>query len=656
MEEKLLQMKSLVERLNQASDSYYNGKGELMTDYEWDALFDLLKRLEEETGEILPDSPTNRVSEDSIVGKKEEHEFAALSLAKTKPVSDLVKWAEDRPIWISWKLDGLTLVVTYDGGKLTKIVTRGNGHIGTNITHLAPAISGIPGTISEKGHLVVRGEAVISYTDFEQFIIESEGDYANPRNLASGSLTLKDIEEVKQRHIQWIPFTLVYTERELTSWGERMQMLKDLGMNPVERERIDHPTTENIQLEIDKFTEKVTSKKNPFPVDGLVICYDDTAYAATGSVTGHHATRAGFAFKWQDEHADTVLDHIEWSCAASTITPVAVFKPVELEGTTVQRASLCNVSECERLGIGDKGTRLQVIKANKIIPKVINITEVVGSFVIPNECPVCHAPAVVRESESGTKTLHCTNAACPAKQLKKFARFVSKEGINIDGISEQTVWKFINHGFIREYADFYKLKNYAFEISCFEGFGKKSVSNLLESVEKSRHTDGRHLLYALNIPLCGGDVAKKLLSRYKVKELIETARLSMFDDEFASIDGIGPEKSAKFIAWFKDDVHFQHVQHLLSELIIEEQEPVETGNKCQGLTFVVTGDVHHYKNRNELKAYIESQGGKVTGSVSKSTNFLINNDAASQSSKNKKAHELNIPIITEDEFIEKFQE
>ena len=453
-----------------------------------------------------------------------------------------------------------------------------------------------------------------------------------------------------------IPKALVYTERELTSWGERMQMLKDLGMNPVERERIDHPTTENIQLEIDKFTEKVTSKKNPFPVDGLVICYDDTAYAATGSVTGHHATRAGFAFKWQDEHADTVLDHIEWSCAASTITPVAVFKPIELEGTTVQRASLCNVSECERLGIGDKGTRLQVIKANKIIPKVINITEVVGSFVIPAECPVCHAPAVVRESESGTKTLHCTNAACPAKQLKKFARFVSKEGINIDGISEQTVWKFINHGFIREYADFYKLKNYAFEISCFEGFGKKSVSNLLESVEKSRHTDGRHLLYALNIPLCGGDVAKKLLSRYKVKELIETARLSMFDDEFASIDGIGPEKSAKFIAWFKDDIHFQHVQHLLSELIIEEQESVETGNKCQGLTFVVTGDVHHYKNRNELKAYIESQGGKVTGSVSKSTNFLINNDAASQSSKNKKAHELNIPIITEDEFIEKFQE
>ena len=656
MNDKTSLMRSLVDELNQASAAYYNGKGELMTDYEWDAKFDQLKHLEEELGEVLPDSPTQKVSEDQIVGQKEEHEFAALSLAKTKLVSDLVKWAEDKPIWISWKLDGLTLVVTYDGGKLTKVVTRGNGHIGTNITHLASAIAGIPHTIAEKGHLVVRGEAVISYADFEQFIIESEGDYANPRNLASGSLALKDAAEVKLRHIQWIPFTLVYTERDITSWGERMQMLQDLGFSPVERHRIDHPTAENIQAEIDLFTEKVTNKSNPFPVDGLVICYDDTVYASTGSVTGHHATRAGFAFKWQDEHADTELDHIEWSCAANTITPVAVFKPVELEGTTVQRASLCNVSECERLGIGGKGTKLQVIKANKIIPKIVNVTEALGIFEIPKECPVCHAEAIVRESETGTRTLHCTNPHCAAKQLKKFTRFVSKEGLNIDGISEQTVWKFINEGFISEYADFYRLKEHAFAISTFEGFGRKSVNNLMESIEKSRHTDGRHLLYALNIPLCGGDVAKKLISRYPVKELIETARLAMFDDEFASIDGIGPEKSAKFIAWFHDDDNFAHVQHLLEHLVIEEQEIEEQGSKCQGVTFVVTGDVHHYKNRNELKAYIESQGGKVTGSVSKSTNYLINNDAASQSSKNKKAHELNIPIITEDEFIEKFGE
>ena len=654
MEDKMILMRSLVEQLNQASDVYYNGKGELMTDYEWDAKFDQLKKLEEETGEVLPDSPTNKVSEDTIVGKKEEHEFAALSLAKTKLVSDLVKWAEDRPIWISWKLDGLTLVVTYDNGKLSKIVTRGNGHIGTNITHLASAISGIPKTIKEKGHLVIRGEAVISYTDFEQFIIESEGDYANPRNLASGSLSLKDAEEVKQRHIQWIPFTLVYTEQEINSWGERMQMLQDLGFKPVERTRIELPDEASIQAEINRFTQKVTDKTNPYPVDGLVICYDDTAYAATGSVTGHHATRAGYAFKWQDEHADTELDHIEWSCAANTITPVAVFKPVELEGTTVKRASLCNVSECERLGIGGKGSKLQVIKANKIIPKVINVTEPMGIFEIPTKCPVCHAEATVKESESGTKTLHCSNPHCAAKQIKKFARFVSKEGLNIEGISEQTIWKLVNEGLISEYADFYHLNDYAYEIAAWDGFGKKSVTNMLESVRKSRQTDGRHLLYALNIPLCGGDVAKKLIERYPVKELIETARLCMFDDEFASIDGIGPEKSAKFIGWFKDDTNFSHVQKLMKELEIVEQEPVEKGSACDGLTFVITGDVHHYKNRNELKAYIESQGGKVTGSVSKSTNFLINNDAASQSSKNKKAHELNIPIITEDEFVEKF--
>lgn len=656
MDEKLNLMQNLIEQLNQASDYYYNGKGELMTDYEWDAKFDQLKKLEEETGEIMPNSPTNRVSEDSIVGQKEAHEFAALSLAKTKQVADLAKWAEERPIWISWKLDGLTLVVTFDNGKLTKIVTRGNGHIGTNITYLAPAISGIPKTISEKGHLVVRGEAVISYADFEQFVIESEGNYANPRNLASGSLSLHDVEEVKLRHIQWIPFNLVYTERAITSWGERMQMLEDLGMHPVEHECIVRPTIESIQAEIDKFTEKVTSKSNPFPVDGLVICYDDTAYASTGSITGHHATRAGFAFKWQDEHADTELDHIEWSCAANTITPVAVFKPVELEGTTVQRASLCNVSECERLGIGGKGTKLQVIKANKIIPKVIKITESIGVFEIPQECPVCHEKAVVRESESGTRTLRCTNLGCAAKQLKKFARFVSKEGLNMNGISEQTIWKFVNEGFIHEFADFYLLREHAFEIASFEGFGRKSVNNLMDSIEKSRHTDGRHLLYALNIPLCGGDVAKKLIEHYPVKELVELAHTTMFDDEFASIDGIGPEKSAKVVEWFRNQDNYQRVKHLLEHLVIEEQELVEKGTKCEGMVFVVTGDVHHYKNRNALKAYIESQGGKVTGSVSKSTHFLINNDATSQSSKNKKAHELNIPIITEDEFIEKFGE
>lgn len=647
-------MKQLVEQLNNASQAYYNGEAELMSDYEWDSKFDQLKLLEDETGIVLPDSPTNKVSEDSISGKKEPHEFPALSLAKTKSVADLEKWASNKPIWISWKLDGLTLVATYDDGKLTKIVTRGDGHIGTNITHLAPAIKGVLPKISEKGHLVIRGEAVISYEDFNNFLLETESDYANPRNLASGSLTLKDVDEVKLRHIQWIPFTLVYSDQEILSWGQRMDYLEKLGFKTVEHRFIENPTSVNIQEKIDEFTQKVTHKKQPFPVDGLVITYDDTQYASTGSVTGHHATRAGYAFKWQDEYAETVLDHIEWSCAASTISPVAVFQPVELEGTTVQRASLCNISECERLGIGDAGTKLQVIKANKIIPKVIKITEKVGVLNIPDKCPVCGAEAHVVLSESGTKKLHCSNADCTAKQLKKFARFVSKDGINIDGISEQTVSTFINHGWIRDYADFYHLKDFAYQITSLDGFGKKSVSKLLESIEKSRNTDSRHLLYALSIPLCGFDVAKRLLSKYTFKELMETAKTSLFDDVFASIDGIGPEKSARFVNWFKDDKNYLKVSNLLKELEVKEVEVAEVGTKCAGQTFVITGDVYHYKNRNELKAYIESQGGKVTGSVSKSTTYLINNDAESQSSKNKKAHQLGISIITEEQFREKF--
>lgn len=647
-------MKQLVEQLNNASQAYYNGEAELMSDYEWDSKFDQLKLLEDETGIVLPDSPTNKVSEDSISGKKEPHEFPALSLAKTKSVADLEKWASNKPIWISWKLDGLTLVATYDDGKLTKIVTRGDGHIGTNITHLAPAIKGVLPKISEKGHLVIRGEAVISYEDFNNFLLETESDYANPRNLASGSLTLKDVDEVKLRHIQWIPFTLVYSDQEILSWGQRMDYLEKLGFQTVEHRFIENPTSVNIQEKIDEFTQKVTHKKQPFPVDGLVIAYDDTQYASTGSVTGHHATRAGYAFKWQDEYAETVLDHIEWSCAASTISPVAVFQPVELEGTTVQRASLCNISECERLGIGDAGTKLQVIKANKIIPKVIKITEKVGVLNIPDKCPVCGAEAHVVLSESGTKKLHCSNADCTAKQLKKFARFVSKDGINIDGISEQTVSTFINHGWIRDYADFYHLKDFAYQITSLDGFGKKSVSKLLESIEKSRNTDSRHLLYALSIPLCGFDVAKRLLSKYTFKELMETAKTSLFDDVFASIDGIGPEKSARFVNWFKDDKNYLKVSSLLKELDVKEVEVAEVGTKCAGQTFVITGDVYHYKNRNELKAYIESQGGKVTGSVSKSTTYLINNDAESQSSKNKKAHQLGISIITEEQFREKF--
>ena len=659
-------MQQLVNELNEASEAYYNGRAEQMTDYEWDAKFDELRQLEQETGTTLPDSPTQKVSEDSISGQKEEHEFAALSLAKTKQPTDLVKWAEERPIWISWKLDGLTLVVTYDDGKLTKVITRGNGHIGTNITHLSKAISGIPQTIQQTGHTVIRGEAVISYDDFDRFLIESGEDYANPRNLASGSLTLKDIDEVKTRHIQWIPFTLVYTEEDIVSWGDRMAWLDQQGFTTVERQFLEIPSLTNVEACLAGFTEKVVSKQNPFPVDGLVVCYDDTTYAQTGSVTGHHATRAGLAFKWQDESAETVLKEIEWSCAASTISPVAIFEPVELEGTTVKRASLCNISECERLGIGGPGTQLSVIKANKIIPKVIAVTQCVGTFSVPTECPVCHAPAKISVSEiSGTKTLHCTNPDCPAKQLRKFARFVSKEGMNIDGISEQTLSKFINLGWISEYADIYELRSHILDLSRMEGFGEKSASNIMRSIDKSREVQAHRLLYALNIPLCGIDVCKRLLSTYTLDDLVNEA-IKQSDDLFASqaepqdvfahINGIGPEKSAQFVRWFRDKHNLARYRRLLTKLTVTTPDVSPLGDKCAGLTFVITGDVHHYKNRNELKAYIESQGGKVASAVSGSTSYLINNDVTSTSGKNKKAKELGIPIISEDEFIEKYQQ
>ncbi len=665
VDEQVLRMQQLIRELNEASDAYYNGRAELMTDYEWDARFDELKQLEQRTGTTLPDSPTQKVSEDSITGQKEEHEFAALSLAKTKQPAELVKWAEERPIWISWKLDGLTLVVTYDGGQLTKVVTRGNGHIGTNITHLSKAINGIPQKIDYKGHTVIRGEAVISYDDFDKFLIESGEDYANPRNLASGSLTLKDVEEVRQRHIQWIPFTLVHTDEEIVSWGDRMTWLEQQGFHPVEHRLINHPDLASVESCLAAFTQEVTSKQNPYPVDGLVICYDDTEYAQTGSITGHHATRAGLAFKWQDEAAETILQEIEWSCAASTISPVAIFRPVELEGTTVKRASLCNISECERLGIGSKGTEISVIKANKIIPKVIKVNRTEGTLEIPQECPVCHAKTEIRISEaSGTKTLHCTNNECPAKQLKKFARFVSKEGMNIDGISEQTLAKFINLGWISEYADLYDLKIHIRELAQMEGFGEKSASNIIHSIEKSANVEAHRLLYALNIPLCGLDVCKRLLSAYAIDELVaESIKQTgdLFDpmkeasEVFAHINGIGPEKSASFVNWFRDAHNMERYSHLREKIKVTQASNEPTGNKCEGLTFVITGDVHHFKNRNELKAYIESQGGKVASAVSGSTSFLINNDITSTSGKNQKAQQLGIPIISEDDFVERFR-
>lgn len=653
MEAKKQRIEQLVEQLNKASAAYYNGQDEIMSNYEWDAMFDELVTLEKETGYIMAESPTQNAGfEEDGSGEKEAHEYPALSLAKTKQISELQDWAGERPIWLSWKLDGLTLVLTYDGGKLTKILTRGNGTIGTNITFLKGAISGFPQKIKYKGHLVVRGEAAISYTDFaliNDMIEDDDEKYANPRNLASGTLNLDDPEEVKNRHVKFHAFTLVHLDDEILSWGERMQFLEDLGFNVVDREATD---AGKLPEAIARWTKKVENGQMDVPVDGLVICYDDTDYAASGSVTGHHATRAGFAFKWQDESVETKLDYIEWSCAVSTISPVAVFEPVQIEGTTVSRASLCNLSEIERLGIGKECT-LEVIKANKIIPKCIAVKDAVGEVEIPTECPVCHAPTEICISKnSGTKTLHCTNPDCTAKNVKKFTRFVSKSGMDIDGLSIQTMLKFINEGYIHEFADIYHLKDHFDVISQMEGFGEKSVNNMDKSIEKSRNVHPVNFIFALCIPLIGTDAGKKIVGSIGFDAFLKRME---HQEGFEDIDGIGAERSNSILAWYAKESNRMSLVHLLEELSIEHVEPKDTSEgTCVGMTFVITGDVHHYKNRDEFKAYVESQGGKVAGSVSGKTSYLVNNDVESNSSKNRKAKDLGIPIISEDEFVAQF--
>ena len=642
----------LVESLNRASKAYYNGADEIMPNYEWDALFDELTQLEEKTGYIRPDSPTHNAGYEAEAGNREPHEYPALSLAKTKSIEELKKWAGDMPIWLSWKLDGLTLVLTYDGGRLVKILTRGNGTVGSNITFLQDAISGFPKEIPYKGHMVVRGEATISYTDFKLLndtIEDDDEKYANPRNLASGTLNLDDVEEVKRRHVVFYAFTLVHIDDDIISWGDRMSYLSDMKFNVVKREATD---AAGLDEAVKRWTRDVESGRMDVPVDGLVICYDDTAYAAGGSVTGHHATRAGFAFKWQDEAVDTRLRYIEWSCAVSTISPVAVFEPVQIEGTTVSRASLCNLTEIERLGVGKECT-LSVIKANKIIPKCIAVKDAVGAVEIPKECPVCHHPTRIFVSKnSGVKTLHCTNPDCTAKNVKKFSRFVSKSGMDIDGLSVQTMLKFINEGFIKQFPDIYHLPEHFDKISSMEGFGEKSCMNMQAAIEKSRHVHPVNLIFALCIPLIGTDAGKKIVNAIGFDGFADRMRNAT---DFVDIDGIGQEKSGSIPEWYANPKNSAMFEALIKELDIEKVDIKDMSEgSLNGKTFVITGDVHDFANRSEFKAYVESQGGKVTGSVSKKTDYLVNNDTESTSSKNKKAKELGIPIISEDTFIEMF--
>jgi len=650
---KIERIEELVKKLNKASEAYYNGQDEIMSNYEWDAMFDELAVLEKETDYVLPNSPTQNTGYESVSGQKEAHEYPALSLAKTKSVEELEKWADVYPIWLSWKLDGCTLVLTYDNGKLTKILTRGSGTLGKNITHLKNAIKGFPLEIPYKGHLVVRGEAVISYSDFAAIndMIEDEDEkYANPRNLASGTLNLDDADEVKNRRVHFYAFTLVHMDEPLVSWGERMNYLEEMKFTVVDRELGDANTIAGL---VEKWTKRVETGKMDLPVDGLVICYDDTDYASTGSVTGHHATRAGYAFKWQDESVESKLRYIEWSCAVSTISPVAVFEPVQIEGTTVSRASLCNLSEIERLGVGRECT-LEVIKANKIIPKCIAVKDAVGEVEIPTECPVCRAATQIHTSASGTRTLHCTNPDCTAKNVKKFSRFVSKNGMDIDGLSVQTVLRFINEGFIREFADIYALSNHFEAISQLEGFGEKSCENMDKAIEKSRDVHPVNFIFAICIPMIGTDAAKKIVNSVGFDGFLERMQAGI---GFEDIDGIGGEKSNSILRWYANEGNRESLEHLLQAVRLQNIEKKNTDNgRCKDLTFVITGDVHHFKNRDAFKAYVEAEGGKVAGSVSGKTSYLVNNDVESTSSKNKKAKSLGVPIISEDTFLELFGE
>ena len=544
--EKKERIEYLVKQLNIASDAYYSGKDEIMSNYEWDSMFDELTQLEEETGYILPDSPTQNVSRSKDddadqSGLKEAHEFPALSLAKTKKIDELISWASGRDVWISWKLDGITLVATYDNGKLTRLLTRGNGTVGNNITYFKDAIKGVPSSIDYKGHMVVRGEAIISYKDFELIndLNESGEKYANPRNLAAGTLALDPIREdiVKSRNVSFNAFSLIYLDDEIVSFGDRMTFLDKLGFITVEREKT---SPEGIEKVIGKFSKLVEEGNINFPVDGLVVSYDDTIYASGGSVTGHHATRAGLAFKWQDEVATTTLNYIEWSCATSVITPIAVFEPVKLEGTIVSRASLCNISELERLEIGENGkTKIHVIKANKIIPKCVGVVSKEGTFTIPSKCPVCNHETIISKNEtSGTKVLQCSNKDCPAKNLSRFVRFVSKPGLDIDGLSIKTIGNFINRGFISKFPDIYELNKYAETIEKIEGFGEKSVNNLIIAIENSKKVKAINFIFALSIPLIGTDTAKKIINKLGYEEFVNRAKNKI---GFEDVPGIGFE-------------------------------------------------------------------------------------------------------------------
>lgn len=649
--DKIVRMKELIPVLQKAGKAYYQEDREIMSNFEYDKLYDELETLEKETGITLAGSPTVSVGYEALEElPKEAHETPMLSLDKTKDVEALRAFIGDRKTLLSWKLDGLTIVLTYGDGKLQKAVTRGNGVVGEVITNNARVFKNIPLQISFKGDLVLRGEAIITYSDFKKIneeIEDVDAKYKNPRNLCSGSVRQLNNEITARRNVHFYAFSLVRAQGVdfRNSREQQFLWLKDQGFDVVEYRMV---TRDTLDEAMEYFSGQVV--KNDFPSDGLVALYDDIAYGDSLGTTAKFP-RNSYAFKWKDEVRETTLKEIEWSPSRTgLINPVAIFEPVELEGTTVSRASVHNISIMKelQLGIGDK---IQVYKANMIIPQIAENLTRSGNLEIPDTCPVCGKEARVLKTNE-VESLYCMNPDCQAKKIKSFTLFVSRDAMNIDGLSEATLEKFILKGFIKDFGDIFEIDRYREEIVNMDGFGEKSFDNLMASLERARHTTLPRLLYSLGIANIGLANAKVICKEfdYDLEKMIHAT-----GEEISSIEGIGPVIAQSYTAYFADEENMRKLRHLLSHL---ELEAVKQENRLtlEGKQFVITGSVEHFANRAQLKEYIEQRGGKVTGSVTSKTDYLINNDVTSNSSKNKKARELEIPILSEEDFLHMAEE
>ena len=649
--DKIERMKELIPVLQKAGKAYYQEDREIMSNFEYDKLYDELETLEKETGITLAGSPTVSVGYEALEElPKEAHETPMLSLDKTKDVEALRAFIGDRKTLLSWKLDGLTIVLTYGDGKLQKAVTRGNGVVGEVITNNARVFKNIPLQISFKGDLVLRGEAIITYSDFKKIneeIEDVDAKYKNPRNLCSGSVRQLNNEITARRNVHFYAFSLVRAQGVdfRNSREQQFLWLKEQGFDVVEYRMV---TRDTLDEAMEYFSGQVV--KNDFPSDGLVALYDDIAYGDSLGTTAKFP-RNSYAFKWKDEVRETTLKEIEWSPSRTgLINPVAIFEPVELEGTTVSRASVHNISIMKelQLGIGDK---IQVYKANMIIPQIAENLTRSGNLEIPDTCPVCGKEARVLKTNE-VESLYCMNPDCQAKKIKSFTLFVSRDAMNIDGLSEATLEKFILKGFIKDFGDIFEIGRYREEIVNMDGFGEKSFDNLMASLERARHTTLPRLLYSLGIANIGLANAKVICKEfdYDLEKMIHAT-----GEEISSIEGIGPVIAQSYTAYFADEENMRKLRHLLSHL---ELEAVKQENRLtlEGKQFVITGSVEHFANRAQLKEYIEQRGGKVTGSVTSKTDYLINNDVTSNSSKNKKARELEIPILSEEDFLHMAEE